>query len=168
MEKGKIKRNSTQDQPSPGVSKETIGDRYSTCREDIAELAIADIQPCPIIPDYKTPTAIHPANHCPDPGRELLHRWIELHRAGECGRAINASDAISITSPITPLSNWPSERLPSESCPRAASVRMPNWFATPIAYARPLKAHRMTWCCSPMVVIGVVLALPILKKTTSG
>ena len=48
---------STQKQPSPGVSKETITDKYCTCREDIAELAIADIQPCPIIPDFKEPTA---------------------------------------------------------------------------------------------------------------
>ena len=88
MEKGSIKRNSKQDQPSPGVSKETITDKYSTCREDIAEVAIAAIQPCPIIPDYKEPTAIHPANHCADPERELLHRWMEFHRAGEGRRAI--------------------------------------------------------------------------------
>jgi hypothetical protein len=57
MEKGSHTERSKQDQPSPGVSKETSTDRYSTCREDIAELEIASIQPCPIIPDYKEPTA---------------------------------------------------------------------------------------------------------------
>lgn len=50
------KVSSTQNQPSPGVSKETIADKYSTCREDIAEVAITAIQPCPIIPDFKEPT----------------------------------------------------------------------------------------------------------------
>jgi hypothetical protein len=43
-------------QHSPGVSKEATTDRYETCWEDIAELEITSIQPCPIIPDYKTPT----------------------------------------------------------------------------------------------------------------
>jgi hypothetical protein len=33
---------------------------------------------------------------------------------------------------------------------------------------RPLKAHRMIWCCSPMAVLGVVSALPIPEKATSG
>ena len=56
MEKGQNTKISTQNQPSRESRKETIGDKYSTCHEDIAELAIADIQPCPIIPDYKTPT----------------------------------------------------------------------------------------------------------------
>ncbi|BBO76174.1 hypothetical protein DSCW_35910 [Desulfosarcina widdelii] len=56
MEKGQIPKSSTQVQPSPGDSKEHLTDKYATCREDIAEVAIADIQPCPIIPDYKTPT----------------------------------------------------------------------------------------------------------------
>jgi hypothetical protein len=46
-----------QDQPSPGDSKDPLTDRYGTCWEDIAELEIASIQPCPIIPDYKAPTA---------------------------------------------------------------------------------------------------------------
>jgi hypothetical protein len=45
-----------QDQHSPGDSKETSTGDYSTCREDIAEVEIASIQPCPIIPDYKEPT----------------------------------------------------------------------------------------------------------------
>jgi hypothetical protein len=158
------KVSSTQNQPSPGDSKEHLTDKYATCREDIAEVAIADIQPCPIIPDYKTPTTVHPANHCPDPGREYLYRWMALHRSRRRPPANQPSGAISTTLPSTPISNWPSERPPSGSCPRAASARMPNWLATPIAYAKPLKAHRMTWCCSPMVVIGVVSALPILKK----
>jgi hypothetical protein len=57
MEKGRSRKSSTQVQPSPGDSKEHLTDKYATCREDIAEVAIADIQPCPIIPDYKTPTA---------------------------------------------------------------------------------------------------------------
>jgi hypothetical protein len=56
MEKGLIPESSTQNQPSPGDSKEHLTDKCATCREDIAEVAIADIQPCPIIPDYKTPT----------------------------------------------------------------------------------------------------------------
>lgn len=56
MEKGRSSESSTQVQPSRESRKETIDDRYTTCREDIAELAIADIQPCPIIPDYQTPT----------------------------------------------------------------------------------------------------------------
>jgi hypothetical protein len=50
------KVSSTQNQPSPGVSKETTTDKYCTCREDIAEVSITDIQPCPIIPDFKEPT----------------------------------------------------------------------------------------------------------------
>jgi len=56
MEKGLSPESSTQNQPSPGDSKEHLTDKCATCREDIAEVAIADIQPCPIIPDYKTPT----------------------------------------------------------------------------------------------------------------
>jgi hypothetical protein len=56
MEKGRSPQSSTQVQPSPGGSKELLTDKYTTCREDIAELAITDIQPCPIIPDYQTPT----------------------------------------------------------------------------------------------------------------
>lgn len=56
MEKGSKTKRRNQNQPSPGVSKETIADRYSTCQEEITELEIASIQPCPIIPDYKTPT----------------------------------------------------------------------------------------------------------------
>ena len=32
-------------QPSPGVLKETTIDKYITCQEDIAEVAIAAIQP---------------------------------------------------------------------------------------------------------------------------
>jgi hypothetical protein len=56
MEKGQSPKSSTQVQPSPGDSKEHLTDNYATCREDIAEVAIADIQLCPIIPDYKTPT----------------------------------------------------------------------------------------------------------------
>ena len=47
-----------QNQPSPGVSNETIAERYRTCREDIAELAIVDIQSCPIILDFKEPNVI--------------------------------------------------------------------------------------------------------------
>jgi hypothetical protein len=46
-----------QDQPSPGGSNEPLTDRYETCWEEIAELEITSIQPCPIIPDYKEPTA---------------------------------------------------------------------------------------------------------------
>jgi hypothetical protein len=46
-----------QNQPSPGGSKDPLTDRYETCWEDITELEIASIQSCPIIPDYKTPTA---------------------------------------------------------------------------------------------------------------
>ncbi len=57
MEKGRnTQLHSTKDQPSRESRKETIGNRYSTCREDIAEVATANIQPCPLIPDYKTPT----------------------------------------------------------------------------------------------------------------
>jgi len=56
MEKGHSSESSTQNQPSREARKETIGNSYSTCREDIAEVAIADIQPCPLIPDYKPPT----------------------------------------------------------------------------------------------------------------
>jgi len=58
MEKGsKTKKHRKQHQPSQGDSKEVTTDGYTTCREDIAELTIASIQPCPIIPDYKEPTA---------------------------------------------------------------------------------------------------------------
>ena len=56
MEKGRNTKRSKQNQPSPGGSKETSTDRYSTRREVIAEVAIAAIQPCPIIPDFKEPT----------------------------------------------------------------------------------------------------------------
>ena len=56
MEKGQNLSQIELNQPSPGVSKETGTDNYSTCREDIAEMAIAAIQPCPIIPDYKEPS----------------------------------------------------------------------------------------------------------------
>ena len=56
-EKGKnTSKHKTKDQPSPGDLKEHLTDMYATCREEIAEVAIAVIQPCPIIPDYKTPT----------------------------------------------------------------------------------------------------------------
>ena len=50
------KVSSTQNQPSRESRKETICDRYSTCREDIAEVAIVDIQPCPLIPEFREPT----------------------------------------------------------------------------------------------------------------
>jgi len=46
-----------QDQPSPGVSNEPLTDRYETCWEEISEIEITSIQSCPIIPDYKEPTA---------------------------------------------------------------------------------------------------------------
>jgi len=46
-----------QDQPSPGDSKEVTTERYATCWEEISEIELASIQPCPIIPDYKKPTA---------------------------------------------------------------------------------------------------------------
>ena len=56
MEKGSPKKQSKQYQPSPGVSKETAINGYATCAEDIAEIDIASIQPCPIIPDYQEPS----------------------------------------------------------------------------------------------------------------
>jgi hypothetical protein len=46
-----------QDQPSPGDSKEVTTERYATCWEEISEIELASIQPCPIIPDYKKPTS---------------------------------------------------------------------------------------------------------------
>ena len=57
MEKGSDTKPSKKNQPSPGVSKEVTTDRYATCREEISEIEIASIQSCPIIPDYKEPTA---------------------------------------------------------------------------------------------------------------
>lgn len=56
MEKGSFLKRSTQDQPSPGALEETLTDKYSTCREEIADLETTSIQPCPIIPDFITPT----------------------------------------------------------------------------------------------------------------
>jgi hypothetical protein len=56
MEKINETEHSKQNQPSPGVLKETSTVSYGTCREDITEIEIASIQPCPIIPDYKEPT----------------------------------------------------------------------------------------------------------------
>lgn len=56
-EKGRnTRKHRTKNQPSPRDSIETPTDRYTTCWEDIAELTIDSIQPCPIIPDFKTPT----------------------------------------------------------------------------------------------------------------
>ena len=43
-------------QDASGGSKEPLINRYGTCWEDIAEIEIVSIQPCPIIPDYKEPT----------------------------------------------------------------------------------------------------------------
>ncbi len=56
MEKGSTTKRSNHNQPSPGVSKETAIDGYETRWEDIAEIDIASIQACPIIPDYQKPT----------------------------------------------------------------------------------------------------------------
>ena len=56
MEKGQNLSQIELNQPSRESRKETVGDKYSTFHEDIAEVAIDAIQPCPLIPDYKTPT----------------------------------------------------------------------------------------------------------------
>ena len=56
MEKGSDTKHSKQNQTSPGVSKEAPTCRFETCWEDITEIEITSIQPCPIIPDYKEPT----------------------------------------------------------------------------------------------------------------
>ncbi|WP_319408725.1 hypothetical protein [uncultured Desulfosarcina sp.] len=88
MEKGRSPESSTQVQPSRESRKETIGDRYSTCREDIAELAIADIQSCPIIPDFKTPTlSSHPIVVRTQEACFCIDGWHYIEQAKADGRS---------------------------------------------------------------------------------
>ena len=62
MEKSNSKQqHNTKDQHSPGVLNEELIGHFKTVNESITELAIDSIQPCPIIPDYLSPTeSFHP------------------------------------------------------------------------------------------------------------
>jgi len=88
MEKGRSSKSSTKFQPSREFRKETIGNRYSTCREDIAEVATADIEPCPLIPDYKTPTVstLPIIVQTPD-AHFCIDGWNLIEQAKAAGRA---------------------------------------------------------------------------------
>jgi len=84
MEKG----SSTKNQPSPGVSKEAVADKYSTYREDIAEVAITAIQTCPIIPDFKEPTVSTLPIIAQTPAASFcIDGWNFIEQARAAGRA---------------------------------------------------------------------------------
>jgi hypothetical protein len=51
----KVKKK-TRDSKPPGVLNADQTARFQTTQEDIAELTVESIQPCPIIPDYRKPT----------------------------------------------------------------------------------------------------------------
>jgi len=54
-EKGAVLKTTTDSTPPGVLNHDQIG-RFKTIQEDIAELPIKTIQPCPLIPDYRDPT----------------------------------------------------------------------------------------------------------------
>ena len=54
-EKGILLKDTTDSTPPGVLNHDQIG-RFKTIQENIAELPIKTIQPCPLIPDYRDPT----------------------------------------------------------------------------------------------------------------